>query len=86
MGGEASRLSLVHASRPGWKTARCQVRPIRTQFFSNGTTIPLLSTVTESPSTPLATISVQELLKPMAHEPPEVWDASLFDSYEKFAL
>ena len=42
----------------------------------------LPSTVTESPSTLLATISVQELLKPVA-QAAEVWDVSLFDSHEK---
>ena len=49
----------------------------------NEITIPMLpSTVTESPSTLLATISVQELLKPVA-QAAEVWDVSLFDSHEK---
>jgi len=52
----------------------------------NEITIPMLpSTVTESPSTLPATISVQELLKPVA-QAAEVWDVSLFDSHEKIAL
>jgi hypothetical protein len=42
----------------------------------------LLSTVTESQSTLLATTSVQDLLKPVAQEAPEVWNA-IFDSHEK---
>jgi hypothetical protein len=34
LGGEASRLSLIHVLRPGWETAQRQVRPVRSQFFS----------------------------------------------------
>jgi hypothetical protein len=42
----------------------------------------VLNRLASPPSVP-ATASFQELLKPVAQQPAQVWDVNLFDSHEK---